>query len=93
MAASGKVENAGYYTIDFDRPIHIAGGDKFAIVLKITTPDSEHPLAIEYAADESTWNVELDDGEGYISPQGKEWERVEETQNANLCIKAYTIER
>ncbi len=92
-AAFGKVENAGYYTIDFDRKIHVAAGDKFAVVLKITTPDSEHPLAIEYAADDSTWNVDIEDGEGYISPQGKKWERVEETQSANLCIKAYTNER
>lgn len=71
----------------------MAKGEKFAVVIKVTTPDSVHPLAIEYAGDESTLNVDLTDGEGYISSQGTNWERVEETQNCNLCIKAYTKER
>ena len=44
-------------------------------------------MAIEYKADESTRNVDLSDGEGYISTNGKNWENVEETQSANLCIK------
>lgn len=91
--ASGKVDNAGYYTIPFNRDINVSKGNKFAVVIKLVTPDSVHPLAIEYAADESTENVDLTDGEGYISPQGTAWERVEETQNCNLCIKAYTKER
>ena len=91
--AAGKVENAGYYTIDFDKEIKVAAGEKFAIILKITTPDSVHPLAIEYAGDESTANVNLSDGKGYISSLGRTWESVEETQNCNLCIKAYTKER
>lgn len=91
--AAGKVENAGYYTIDFDKEIKVAAGEKFAVILKITTPDSVHPLAIEYAGDESTANVNLSDGKGYISSLGRTWESVEETQNCNLCIKAYTKER
>ena len=92
-AASGKVENAGYYTVDFKTPVHVQKGDRFAVVLKIKTPDSIHPLAIEYAADELTATVDLTDGEGYISAQGDTWEHVEETQNCNLCIKAYTKKR
>ena len=50
-------------------------------------------MAIEYKADETTRNVDLSDGEGYISTNGKNWENVEETQSANLCIKAYAKER
>ena len=59
------------------------------MVVELTTPDSVHPLAIEYAADETTENVDLSDGEGYISVQGNSWENVESGQNCNLCIKAY----
>ncbi len=91
--AEGKLDNAGYYTISFDQDIQVTAGEKFAVVVKILTPDSVHPLAIEYAADESTQDVDLTDGEGYISPQGTNWEHVEESQNCNLCIKAYTKER
>ena len=50
-------------------------------------------MAIEYAADEKTKDVDLSDGEGYISADGKRWERVEEAYSCNLCIKAYTRNR
>lgn len=93
LCASGKVDNAGYYTIRLDKKISLNKKEKFAIVLKVTTPDSLHPLAIEYTADEGTKNVDLTDGEGYISSFGKKWERVEKTQKSNLCLKAYTDER
>lgn len=93
LAASGKLDNAGYYTIEFDEPVSVDKGERFAVILMIRTPDSKHPLAIEYQADENTANVDLTDGEGYISASGVSWEHVEETQACNLCIKAYTQER
>lgn len=93
QVASGKFDNAGFYTVTFDKKIAVNKGEKFAIVLMVKTPDSVHPMAIEYKADETTRNVDLSDGEGYISTNGKSWENVEETQSANLCIKAYAKER
>lgn len=93
LVASGKVSNAGYYTIDFDRGVAVEPGEKYAVVLFITTPGSERPMAIEYAADEFTADVDLDDGEGYISLRGNKWERTEENQECNLCLKAYTDNR
>lgn len=90
LVASGQLSSAGYYTIPFDKTVSVEKGERFAIILEITTPDSVHPLAIEYAADKTTENVDLSDGEGYISSQGKIWENVESGQNCNLCIKAYT---
>ena len=88
--AEGNLKNAGYYTIPFDQTIQVKAGERFAIVLKITTPGAVHPLAIEYRADESTATVDLTDGEGYISQNGGgDWENVEETQSCNLCLKAY----
>lgn len=91
--ASGKFDNAGFYTVTFDNKIAVDKGERFAIMLMLKTLDSVHPMAIEYKADESTRNVDLSDGEGYISTNGKSWENVEETQSANLCIKAYATER
>lgn len=91
--ASGKVANAGYYTVDFDKEINVEPGEKYAVVLHITTPGSERPMAIEYAADEFTSQVDLTDGEGYISFKGNKWEKTEENQKCNLCLKAYTDNR
>lgn len=93
LVASGKTANAGYYTIDFDKSINVESGEKYAIVLHITTPGSERPMAIEYVANEFTSDVDLSDGEGYISLQGSEWESTEENQGCNLCLKVYTDNR
>lgn len=87
--AQGKLDNAGYYTIRFDKKIKVEPGEKFAVVIALNTPDAVHPLAIEYAADATTAKVDLSDGEGYISPDGRTWESAEDTQSCNLCIKAY----
>ncbi len=86
----GNFENAGYYTVDFEEAIPVNPGEKFAIVVYIYTPNSIHPAAIEYYADAATANVDLEDGEGYISLKGSNWDSVEETQSCNLCLKVYT---
>ena len=91
--ASGKLTNAGYYTIDFTQEISVDAGERYAVVLHITTPGAVHPLAIEYAADTATKNVILDDGEGYISVSGSEWENVTNVENCNICIKAFSNNR
>uniref|UniRef100_UPI004025DCB9 lectin like domain-containing protein n=1 Tax=Agathobacter sp. TaxID=2021311 RepID=UPI004025DCB9 len=88
--ASGVVKKAGYYTVDFDEQ-QLKSGEKYAIVLYVKTPGSKHPLAIEYDTGESILQgVDLDDGEGYISLNGKKFVNVKEKRECNLCIKAFT---
>lgn len=87
---SGTFVNSGYYTVKLNDPIGLVKGKKYGIVIKITTPDSVHPIAIEYRAGRSTQDVILDDGEGYISLTGKSWEHVEESKSCNICLKFYT---
>lgn len=88
--ASGVVKKAGYYTVDFDEQ-KLKAGEKYAIVLYVKTPGSKHPLAIEYDTGESILQgVDLDDGEGYISLNGKKFVNVKEKRECNLCIKAFT---
>lgn len=88
--ASGIVKKAGYYTVDFDEQ-QLKAGEKYAIVLYVKTPGSKHPLAIEYDTGESILQgVDLDDGEGYISLNGKKFVNVKEKRECNLCIKAFT---
>lgn len=91
--AQGQLSNAGYYTIDFDRPVEVAAGERFAVMLYITTPNAVYPMAIEYEADDITAEVDITDGEGYISIRGSQWNRVEEQAQSNLCIKAYSSRR
>lgn len=90
---SGRFENAGFYTVDFDdldEKIMLSKSVKYAIIVKIKTPGSVHPIAIEYKSGKNTKNVVLEDGEGYISLYGNSWERVESTKQCNICLKMYT---
>ena len=86
----GLLANAGYYTVEINEEIKMAQGEKLAIIINIKTPNSERPVAIEYNADKTGNVAAVDDGEGYISANGKNWERVEESQNCNICLKFYT---
>ena len=87
---SGVFGNAGYYTVNLKNPVQMQAGKKYAVVVKIKTPDSVHPIAIEYCAGRATRKVILSDGEGYISLTGKSWEHVEESKSCNICLKMYT---
>lgn len=91
LVAEGVVEDAGYYTIDFEREIPVKGGQKYAVVLYVKTPGATHPMAIEYdSGDKFLDTIVLDDGEGYISYTGTQFVNVKEKQKCNLCIKAFT---
>ena len=85
----GRLKDAGFYTIDFPEAVSIEAGNDFGIVVYITTPDTEYPIAVEYNVQEISENAEVLEGRGYLSLQGKSWENVAETQDYNICLKAY----
>ncbi len=85
----GSKTYGGYYTVDFETPIPVDG--RYAVIVKITTPNSEYPVAAEFKK-ENSWisTVNLKDGDGYMSYDGLKWDDVEETLNANVSLKAFT---
>ena len=85
----GETRYAGYYTVRLNRDISLKAGQRFAIIVDITTPGSERPIAIECDAGERTQNLDLTDGEGYMSLYGEVWHRAED-QEANICLKVFT---
>lgn len=87
---SGSFEKAGYYTVEFEEPFSVREKQKFAVIVKIRTPDENYPVAAEYRADEYTKNADISDGEGYISPNGYNWTNTESEYECNLCLKVYT---
>ena len=92
--AEGSCKQAGYYTVDFKTPMQVKAGERYAIVLYIKTPGAAHPMAIEYDSGEASLDtVNLEDGEGYISYNGRTFVNVKEKQDCNLCIKAFTRDK
>ena len=92
--AEGTLEQAGYYTIDFQAPVGVEKGERFAVVLYIKTPGATHPMAIENDPGEEAYaSVDLTDGEGYISYNGKVFKSVLSQKECNLCIKAFANDK
>ncbi len=89
LVCRGYLADAGYYTIDFEKAVPVEAGKNFAIVINITTENAEYPVAIECKVAGLSENVDITDGRGYLSLQGKRWEHVEETKEYNVCLKAY----
>ena len=90
LVAEGNFEEAGYYTVRLENAVELAADTRYAVIVYIDTPDSVHPVAIEYAAGEKTSTFDISDGEGYVSLYGESWTHVEEQQSANICLKAFT---
>lgn len=88
--ATGSFVNEGYYTVDFDEMIKVEGGQKFAVIVKIKTPNAKKPVAVEYVSDYFTETADITDGEGYVSADGKEWVNTESSYACNICLKCYT---
>lgn len=90
LIKKGYLKNAGYYTVKLDEEYALEAGRKCAVVVYITSPNEDMPIAIECARDDDSANFVLGDGEGYISYNGKQWEHTEEKYNCNICLKMYT---
>ena len=86
----GELKNAGYYTIDLNEPQPLANGERFAVIVKLTTPGADEPVAVEYRADKYTQNVTTEGKESYLSQYGELWENTQERFGTNVCLKAYT---
>ena len=89
LLASGRLGEAGFYTIPFEAPVEVKAGSRFAVALWIRSPGTEQPVAIEYNGGGRWGNVDITDGEGYISPDGTQWMRAEEREACNVCLKTY----
>jgi len=88
----GETRYAGYYTVDINQDIELNKGQKYAIIVSIKTPGSERPIAIECDGGDRTANLDLSDGEGYVSLYGEVWYSAEES-DTNVCLKAFTDDR
>lgn len=90
----GKFEYAGYYTVDLPKDVLLEQGKKFGVVVKITTPGERYPVAIEMN-DENSWvsKAIVNEGESFISYNGQAWQDTSVSENANVCLKAFTNNR
>ena len=90
VLASGTLPNTGFYTVNLAKSQGLDAGELFVVAVKIRTPGTTQPVAVEYAGGGRTGNIDIGDGEGYISFDGSLWERTETSKRCNVCLKAYS---
>ncbi len=84
---SGHLEGEGYHTVKIPNP-PIVNGD-YAVIVHGTTTDEIFRIPYESPFIGSEDAFDINDGLGYISG-GYTWYNSEETDNANVCLRAYT---
>ncbi|MDO5852231.1 MAG: lectin like domain-containing protein [Methanobacteriaceae archaeon] len=89
---SGIIELTGYRTIKLDNPVLLNVGDKFKVVMKITTSNNNSyiPLEDNYYP---YYNANSNPGESFISYNGLDWidlTTMSSYSKANVCLKAFT---
>ena len=105
LVQEGNLVGAGYHTVKLDSLVDLSKGDIFKITVRLTTPDSLFPIAIEsYRTDYST-KVTAELNQSFISPDGISWyDMAKDTtvvkfyqdltkislKHTNVCLKAYT---
>ena len=90
VLASGTLPDTGFYTVNLAKSQELDAGEMFVVAVRIRTPGTTQPVAVEYAGGGRTGNIDIGDGEGYISFDGSLWERTETSKRCNVCLKAYS---
>ena len=90
---TGTFASPGYQRIVLSPSAALTNGQKFSIVLKLTTPGYNWPVPYEYPLGGYSSAATANAGESYISPDGINWQDITTwTANANVCIKGFTGE-
>lgn len=91
-STSGTLTEAGYHTVALTTPIPLTSGQKFSIVLKLTTPGYNYPIAIEVPI-ANVLSPTANAGESFISIAGTSWSDITTLTgyaNTNVCVKGFT---
>lgn len=89
---SGTQVLPGYHTHPLATPVPLTPGQKFSVVVKLTTPGYYQPLAVEKPIDSFSTGAKAGAGESYIAADGAAWEDLTTLMpDTNICLKAYTV--
>ena len=69
----GSIKGAGYHTIKLNEYVELAKNDVFRIAVKLTTPDSFYPIAIESKREGYSSGASANPNESFISMDGINW--------------------
>ncbi len=88
----GTLHGAGYHEISVaDLGIVLNEGERFAVVVKFTTPGYEYPVPVEMPVSGYSSGASAGAGESYGSLDGVGWfDVLQMSPDLNVCIRAFT---
>lgn len=88
---TGSISESGYFTIPLSSPVALNAGQKFSVVLKLTTSNYTYPISIEMPVSGYWSSATASSGQSYISSNGTSWTDLTNVyRNTNVCLKAFT---
>jgi C1A family cysteine protease/fibronectin type 3 domain-containing protein len=91
---TGTIASAGYHTISLNLSVPLTSGEKFSIVVKLTTPGFNYPAPVEEPIAGYSSRATANPGESYVSRDGSSWTDITSMSGCtecNVCLKAFTI--
>ncbi len=86
----GTIDEPSYYVRNFSNPIGVNQGQKFSLVVKLTTPDYNYPVPCEVRLDGLSSKAKSNPGQGFLSENGKTWyDLYDLIIDTSICLKAF----
>ena len=93
LTQSETILNAGYHTIPLNAGVQLKAGQNFSVVIKLTNPTYQYPIAVEMPISDYSSQAIASPGESFVSADGNTWTDITTEpgySNTNVCIKAFT---
>lgn len=105
LVQEGNLVGAGYHTVKLNKLVDVAKGDVFKVTVRLTTPGTLFPIAIESKRSDYSTKVTAQLNQSFISPDGIHWYDIAQDtyvckfyedlnriqlQQTNVCLKVYT---
>ncbi|MCX5785705.1 MAG: lectin like domain-containing protein [Elusimicrobia bacterium] len=88
---SGSFAYAGYHSVPLAAKVPLANGQKFTVVIKMTTPGYNYPIPIEKPITGYSSAAAAGAGQSYRSSAGSTWSDITaKYPNTNANVKAFT---
>lgn len=88
---AGSFPYAGYHTVVLSRPVSLTAKQKFAVVIKFTTPSYNSPIPTQSQISGYTSAASASPGQSYVSADGSNWtDTISINANATVNIRAFT---
>lgn len=92
-STAGTIPMPGYHTITLENPVVVSAGERFSVVVDITTPGTRFPIAIESPIPGYSGRASAAKGQSYVSSNGEDWTDLTNLYpNSNACLKAFTVD-